>query len=959
MSLSESYHGLLSRKRVSFEPRGIEVDDLCTAMFPHQENVTRFLLKAGCGAAFLDTGLGKSLIALDWGRAIADHTGKPVLMLAPLAVGPQHAREAEKFGIDAEYLREPTDAALPPVVITNYERLHLWDASEFSGVVLDECFAPDTPIDCVDSAGKIYQKYIEDIHAGDHILNAAGVDVVSDVHRREIPHAIRVRYGGQSVLASPNHPFLTSAGWKGAMDLVPGDEIVATATAVQILRPNIHGEVRSGGKDAILRTILLSEMADASAGAPCESSFSRRRGAARREKKRLVAQRQAGSFSRNGTHSLAQSDVKSRNARKSLPPIERDEARTFRAWGKRAWFDATAIGFDGCAARQLDGGICFVTGASDSRLSNALQTRLSQYREKNSYRGGWSLAPFARRSRPEERSEADFLRVEGIEVLELGNPELDKYRDADGKLYFYDIGGTRHPSFSIHGGLVHNSSILKSFQGRTKSALIEAFRSTSYRLACTATPAPNDHMELGNHAEFLGAMRSAEMLSRWFVNDTSTASQKWRLKGHAADHFWDWVASWARCVSKPSDIGHSDDGFALPALVEHNHIVAADRSLDAGETDQGQALLFRIPEMSATSIHKEKRLTVKARAQIAAEIVFGDWECRGSQSMPSAGAPNIAQAKKNESAESRNADPATKTSPICVNTTRKSQKNSAETQNIKPSATRVDGNDTPQIQNSESYAKDTHGKGVLKSVETDASNPHSESPPLITTGSQINKVEHAHCATPLPQTSKGAGSQSTTVTQQESSAVFYAQAATKDSDSSKTIQSYCDEQQPTSSERDWWIIWCDTDYEQDELERLFGDAAISIRGSHSSDKKESLHEAWLRGDKKALICKPVMFGHGLNWQHCCKMFFVGLSFSYESYYQAIRRCWRFGQKRPVHVHVAMADTEKAIFDTIARKSEDHDTMKRAMTLAMRRAMRSERQRPYDAAMDMALPAWLM
>jgi SNF2 family DNA or RNA helicase len=117
--------------------------------------------------------------------------------------------------------------------------------------------------------------------------------------------------------------------------------------------------------------------------------------------------------------------------------------------------------------------------------------------------------------------------------------------------------------------------------------------------------------------------------------------------------------------------------------------------------------------------------------------------------------------------------------------------------------------------------------------------------------------------------------------------------------------------------------------------------------------------AFGEGRERVIITKASIAGFGLNWQHCARMAFVGLSFSYEAYYQAIRRCWRFGQKRPVHVHVAMADTEKAIFDTIARKSEDHDTMKRAMTLAMSRAMRSERQRPYDATLPMSLPSWLM
>lgn len=460
-----TYHDLLAAKRCAFTPRGLDrLPDLNPRLAPHQRDTVDFLLRSGTGAAFLDTGLGKTFTALEWGRVIHAHTDKPVLMLAPLAVGPQHAREAQKFGIEAEYIRDPAGRRLPPVTITNYERLGLFNVDDFAGVVLDE------------------------------------------------------------------------------------------------------------------------------------------------------------------------------------------------------------------------------------------------------------------------------------------------------------------------------SSILKSFAGVTRTALIEAFRRTPYRLACTATPAPNDHMELGNHAEFLGVMASREMLSRWFVNDTSTASQKWRLKGHAAGSFWDWVASWARCVSRPSDLGHSDEGYVLPELVEHSHIITADRSLDAG-FDDNQALLFRMPQMSATSVHKEKKLTLEARADAIAAAV---------------------------SAEPGEA----------------------------------------------------------------------------------------------------------------------------------------------------WIVWVETDAEADAVCARIPDA-IEVRGSMPADKKERRLVDFSEGRARIIVTKPSIAGFGLNWQHCARMAFVGLSFSYEAYYQAVRRCWRFGQVRTVHVHVAMADTEKAIFDTVTRKADDHAMMKREMATAMARAvLLVQRQRPYDAATPMALPAWL-
>lgn len=167
--------------------------------------------------------------------------------------------------------------------------------------------------------------------------------------------------------------------------------------------------------------------------------------------------------------------------------------------------------------------------------------------------------------------------------------------------------------------ILDESSILKSYAGRTRATIQEAFEATPYKLAATATPSPNDHTELGNHAEFLGVMRQQEMLSKWFINDTATASQDWRLKGHAVEAFWEWVASWARCATLPSDLGGDDTGYVLPEIDRRIHEVAADRNKDVA-----QGMLFRIPELSATSFHAEKRLTIKQRCERAAELASHD-----------------------------------------------------------------------------------------------------------------------------------------------------------------------------------------------------------------------------------------------------------------------------------------------------------------------------------------------
>ena len=332
------------------------------------------------------------------------------------------------------------------------------------------------------------------------------------------------------------------------------------------------------------------------------------------------------------------------------------------------------------------------------------------------------------------------------------------------------------------GVILDESSILKSFTGVTTRKLIEAFSNTRFRLAGTATPAPNDHTELGQHSAFLGVMPSNEMLSRFFITDQSEMG-RYRLKKPALRPFWDWVASWARCVSKPSDLGFSDDGFVLPPLDIRRHIVSADRTIDAGEEKDGQGRLFRIPDRSATAIHKEKRLTVQSRAEIVAKLVAD----AGRQ-------------------------------PIC--------------------------------------------------------------------------------------------------------------------------------------------IWVDTDYEADAVKAAVSQAK-EVRGSMPVDRKEETLDAFSKGELQILLTKPSIAGFGLNWQHCHTTIFAGVNFSYESFYQAVRRFWRFGQKSAVTAHVVCADTELEIAATVARKSGDHERMKSEMAAAMRRAAHAhEILDPYQPDREARLPAWL-
>lgn len=165
----------------------------------------------------------------------------------------------------------------------------------------------------------------------------------------------------------------------------------------------------------------------------------------------------------------------------------------------------------------------------------------------------------------------------------------------------------------LGGVVLDESSILKSFTGKTRRDLTDTFAATPYRLCCSATPAPNDFTELGQHAEFLGVCSSSEMLATWFINDTANTGT-WRLKKHAAEDFWKWVASWAACVSKPSDLGFPDGDFVLPEL----RLIPVWVYVDESQMADGE--LFRMPGMSAAHVNREMRLTKEDRCRVATEI---------------------------------------------------------------------------------------------------------------------------------------------------------------------------------------------------------------------------------------------------------------------------------------------------------------------------------------------------
>lgn len=345
----------------------------------------------------------------------------------------------------------------------------------------------------------------------------------------------------------------------------------------------------------------------------------------------------------------------------------------------------------------------------------------------------------------------------------------------------YDIVDRFDPE-DFAGVVLDESSILKSFDGKTRSVLIQMFGRTPYRFAFTATPAPNDFSELGNHSEFLGIATRTDMLSRFFVHDGGSTSD-WRLKGHAVNPFWRWVCSWGAMLKKPSDLGYSDDGFILPEKRMHERIVEVDHDSFAAE-----GLLFAPTAQTLAAQRATRRATTGARVAEAARIV--------------AMAPG---------------EP-------CV-------------------------------------------------------------------------------------------------------------------------------------------IWCELNSEADEVTAAIP-GAVQVAGSDSREDKANRLLRFSRGEFPVLVSKASIAGFGMNWQHCARTIFMGASHSYEMTYQAIRRFWRFGQKRPVDVYVIRAENEGAIVSNYLRKEADAERLGSEMSQRLAGMLRGEIRAavkeftPYQPTGAAALPRWL-
>ena len=473
-----------------------------------------------------------------------------------------------------------------------------------------------------------------------------------------------------------------------------------------------------------------------------------------------------------------------------------------------------------------------------------------------------------------------------------------------------------HFDLSRFGGVIlDESSILKSTDGHYRTRLIAECQRIPFRLAATATPAPNDFMELGNHAEFLGVMSYTDMLATFFTHDGGE-TQKWRLKGHAENEFWRWMASWSVMLRTPSDLGYSNEGYDLPPLHLKRHAVGVD--LHAAHN---AGTLFPMVAETMQERLAARRATVEARIDQAFSLIIGNIcdklaEC-GNQNTPNADAPNIKQTPLSGSVESLNAETQNKIRSTCENITGTTPVGLNDLQNNKPKSMNGAEKSTPQTRPTEKNASDLRESAPPNPEEMVGLNLNTELAQTNTTTSLQNRAER------VPSAEKGRSDASmlTIATKAAKSEGFFAARAIPALDISRMTREGLIEP---------WCIWCNLNSEQDALAKALGPLAFSVSGSMPDDQKKAAILGWIAGERPIMISKPSIMGFGMNFQHCHQCIFVGLNDSWEQYYQAIRRFWRFGQVNPVTAHLIADETEGNVVANLRRKEADADRMMAAM-----------------------------
>ena len=361
--------------------------------------------------------------------------------------------------------------------------------SKATFLVVDEasCFPPDTMVDT--PSGK---RTICSFQKGDPVNNVVGTDHVAEVSRRQIVSAVRLWFGGRTLIVSPDHLFFTERGWVSAGHIVEGDNLVRADAAVRMVR---DASTTASPQAEILRKILLSEMADVSAGDRSKGTYA---GSSREDQHQaeIVAERGfAIGDSRTREDSPAMPDEQPEFQGKGVGYSESNRAQTQGAWGQRHASPAPSMVVGATVSPRLVGnGTGHFPRHQDSRVPHELQSGFRKRGTENCGGIGRWDASRAAGYRPEEGYETCFSRVDRVEILEPGHPDLERYRDAERVVYFYDLTVVRHPSYSVEGIVVHNC--LKGASSKISKVIESLSKSVPYFVEMTGTPLENDIMEL-------------------------------------------------------------------------------------------------------------------------------------------------------------------------------------------------------------------------------------------------------------------------------------------------------------------------------------------------------------------------------------------------------------------------------------------------------------------------------
>lgn len=447
--------------------------------------------------------------------------------------------------------------------------------------------------------------------------------------------------------------------------------------------------------------------------------------------------------------------------------------------------------------------------------------------------------------------------------------------------------------------VLDESSILKALMGKTRAKLTEMFARTPYRLCCTATPAPNDITEIGQHSEFLGIMTQSEMLSAFFINDMKQADGTWRLKRHGEKAFYQWLASWAISMRKPSDLGYDDDGYILPPLNIEPLFVTSDYM------PEGQLFMIKLKGIQDRSAVRKG--TVEKRVQAVIDLVHSQ---------------RLMYNLGNEYKGKFNGQGSEKTiqSPM-----------GDEQQGAYTPISRGDKG-TPQCET----ARALRAGGGEKNQSQDGLEEMATGAPTDAKGSEIEPLFNQYGGIPSANEQAGGEVRDLRILRPEqkellSSRGSLPQDGQSQGSSVRELQSRSGEIQGqysatgTSDQipaREQWIIWCGLNAEQDTIAELLGDECVSVSGGISLEEKEERIQRWLDGDARIIVSKPKVLGFGMNFQNCHNMAFVGLSDSWEAYYQCIRRCYRFGQQKPINVYIVLTDVESEIYENVMHKEKE-------------------------------------